>query len=370
MVLDTNILLTNEEVEGEVLYSVLTELDRQKVLAGELGYKARRAIRRIQKNPDKFKLVFFELGNETVDDNLIEYCLAHQVPLCTKDLSLKLKAEAKGVQVVFLISGSRLEYNPIKYLETDEEVADFFEGKLGGEYCIINGFAHKNTGLRKQIFHKGFGDLVPRNTEQHILFSELSNPNKKVFVVTSGMGCGKSFVLLSYALSELKAGRIKKIIMVGNNSAVENARELGTLPGTLLEKEMVYCSPLLNLMTTEELVALHTSNQLEVVPLSVIRGRNFDDSIVYVSEAQNLNTSHIKLLLGRVGNNSKIFFDGDIKQIDNYKFKESSGLGLLAKLHADGVADFISYVVLKNVERSEVAQLADLIDKEYADEMF
>ena len=115
-------------------------------------------------------------------------------------------------------------------------------------------------------------------------------------------------------------------------------------------------------MTLDELTQMYAAGNLEIVPLSVIRGRSFDDSIVYISEAQNLSTSHVKLLLGRVGENSRIFFDGDIKQVDNYKFKEYSGLEILGQIHQQRLADFLAYVVLRKVERSEVAQLADLID--------
>ena len=363
MVLDTNILLANIADSGIVIYSVLTELDRQKTLCGEIGYKARRAIRRIQTNPEDFILEYFTpQTGESVDDALIRYCRENDLVLTTMDLSLKLKAVSFGVTVEYIAVGKKPEYNPIVYLGNDENLtADFFCGKTNYEYAIIHNKAYKNQDS-KPLFHGGFGNIKPLNAEQQILFDILFDKFKKAVVAVGSMGTGKSFLLLSYALHQLQLGNIKKIVMVSNNSIVENSRDIGTLPGAILEKELIYCSPLLNLMTLDELTQMYTAGNLEIVPLSVIRGRSFDDSIVYISEAQNLSTSHVKLLLGRVGENSRIFFDGDIKQVDNYKFKEYSGLEILGQIHQQRLADFLAYVVLRKVERSEVAQLADLID--------
>ena len=103
--------------------------------------------------------------------------------------------------------------------------------------------------------------------------------------------------------------------------------------------------------------------EIEVVPLATMRGRNFDDAIILVNEAQNLDEDHIKLLIGRVGENSRIIFDGDQKQTDSSLFKNKNGLRLLTKLKdSPKFAPIFGMVKLKKVERSFTAQAADYLD--------
>ena len=142
--------------------------------------------------------------------------------------------------------------------------------------------------------------------------------------------------LVNYALQQLNKpldkGGINKIIWVPNNSYSQDSRELGTLPGALLDKEMPFLGSLVDIVGEQGVTKLLQEDRLEIVPISIMRGRNFNNSIVLVNEAQNLTEEHIKLLVGRIAENSRIFFDGDIKQADNHIFKNKNGLALLLKL--------------------------------------
>jgi PhoH-like ATPase len=104
--------------------------------------------------------------------------------------------------------------------------------------------------------------------------------------------------------------------------------------------------------------------KLEIVPMAYIRGRNFTNSIVIVSEAENLTEEHIKLLVGRCGEGTRIFFDGDIHQADSAIFKDRNGLQLLLELHkSPELSRIFSTVQLVTIERSIVAAAADYLDK-------
>ena len=81
------------------------------------------------------------------------------------------------------------------------------------------------------------------------------------------------------------------------------------------------------------------------------------------SESQNLTSYHVKLLLGRIGENTRIFFDGDVRQEDNKVFTENSGLVLLHRLSRTEGANLFGSVQLKTIERSKVAVLADMLDR-------
>ena len=104
---------------------------------------------------------------------------------------------------------------------------------------------------------------------------------------------------------------------------------------------------------------MYEKGQLELLPISIARGRSFDNSIILVNEAQNLTEDHVKLLVARCGENTRIFFDGDIKQADANVFRQKSGLKLLTKLRfSKEFSNLFSAVKLESIERSKTAQCA------------
>lgn len=105
-------------------------------------------------------------------------------------------------------------------------------------------------------------------------------------------------------------------------------------------------------------------DELEVVPISSIRGRNFSDSIIIVNEAQNLTEDHVKLLIARCGEGTRIFFDGDYKQADSPIFRNRNGLKLLLNLHnSEKFAPIFATVKLDITERSFTACASDYLDE-------
>jgi phosphate starvation-inducible PhoH-like protein len=120
----------------------------------------------------------------------------------------------------------------------------------------------------------------------------------------------------------------EKIIIV--RPAVEAEEKLGSLPGNLEEKLDPYIFPsyyLLNkIIGKEAREKLKQIEVIEVFALAYMRGMNIDNSILIFEEAQNSSPSQMKLLLTRIGFNSKFFISGDIEQTDRYKDKRHSGL--------------------------------------------
>ena len=109
---------------------------------------------------------------------------------------------------------------------------------------------------------------------------------------------------------------------------------------------------------------MYEKGQLELLPISIARGRSFDNSIILVNEAQNLTEDHVKLLVARWGANTRIFFGGDIKQADASIFRQKSGLKLLTKLRfSDEYSDLFAAVRLEQIERSKTAQAAGYLDE-------
>lgn len=153
-------------------------------------------------------------------------------------------------------------------------------------------------------------------------------------------GVGKSYIAMKRAVDLLwdENNKYEKIIIV--RPAVEAEEKLGSLPGGLEEKLDPYIYPsyyLLNkIIGKEARETLKDEGYIEVAALAYMRGWNVDNTILVFEEAQNATPAQIKLLLTRIGYNSKFFLSGDLEQSDKYKDKTKSGL-YDAKKRLDGV---------------------------------
>lgn len=131
-------------------------------------------------------------------------------------------------------------------------------------------------------------------------------------------GTGKTYISVATALHLLHEKQIKKIILT--RPAVEAGEELGFLPGTLEEKLAPFLFPLFDsiddLIGKQERERMIEKGQLEIVPLAYMRGRSIPDSIILIDEAQNATKSQMKMLLTRIGKNSRIIVNGDESQVD------------------------------------------------------
>ena len=168
-------------------------------------------------------------------------------------------------------------------------------------------------------------------------------------------------LMILHALEAIKKGEVSKIVWVRNNIEVKDSVPLGALPGSVDEKLLPFAGPLLDhIGGLDGMYSMIDNGQLELQHLGYIRGRDIRDSIIIASEAENFTIQHIQLLIGRVGEGSQLWLDGDHKQVDKQVFRDNSGLSRcierLAGQHLFG------YVDLPTTERSETAKLADLLD--------
>jgi phosphate starvation-inducible PhoH-like protein len=153
-------------------------------------------------------------------------------------------------------------------------------------------------------------------------------------------GVGKSYIAMKRAIDLLweEDNKYEKIIIV--RPAVEAEEKLGSLPGGLEEKLDPYIYPsyyLLNkIIGKDAREKLKDEGFIEVAALAYMRGWNVDNTILVFEEAQNATPAQIKLLLTRIGFNSKFFLSGDLEQSDKFKDKTKSGL-YDAKKRLDGV---------------------------------
>ena len=184
---------------------------------------------------------------------------------------------------------------------------------------------------RKEIIRQIVGK-TPRKkflSESQKEYYDILTGNE-ITICTGPAGVGKSYVAMSAAVQLLldENNSYEKIIIV--RPAVEAEEKLGALPGNLEEKLDPYIFPsyyLLNkIIGKETREKLKECDVIEVFALAYMRGMNIDNSILIFEEAQNSTPSQMKLLLTRIGFNSKFFISGDIEQTDRYKDKTQSGL--------------------------------------------
>lgn len=158
------------------------------------------------------------------------------------------------------------------------------------------------------------------------------NGNDLVFSIGPA-GTGKTYVAVVNALSKLREGSIKKIILT--RPAVEAGENLGFLPGDLKEKVDPYLRPLYDalyeVLGKKQIDDLIEKGVIEIAPLAYMRGRTLENAYVILDEAQNTTYNQMKLFLTRLGFNSKMVVTGDITQIDLPK-KTESGLVNSVKL--------------------------------------
>jgi len=177
--------------------------------------------------------------------------------------------------------------------------------------------------------------LIPKKTKnkfltesQKIYYEKLSN--HQITICSGPAGVGKSYIAMKAAVDLLSDPNTsyEKIIIV--RPAVEAEEKLGSLPGNVEEKLDPYIFPsfyLLNkIIGKETREKLKDAEIIEVFALAYMRGMNIDNSILIFEEAQNSTPNQMKLLLTRIGFNSKFFISGDLEQTDRYKDKTQSGL--------------------------------------------
>jgi phosphate starvation-inducible PhoH-like protein len=175
-------------------------------------------------------------------------------------------------------------------------------------------------------------------------------------------GVGKSYIAMKRAIDFLyeEDNKYEKIIIV--RPAVEAEEKLGSLPGNLEEKLDPYIYPsyyLLNKIIGKQCrEKLKEEGYIEIAALAYMRGWNVDNTILVFEEAQNATPAQIKLLLSRIGFNSKFFLSGDLEQSDKFKDKTKSGLydakQRLSDIKGIGVFEFSSKDIVRNPIISEI----------------
>ena len=216
-------------------------------------------------------------------------------------------------------------------------------------------------GKTKKQSQKKAKVITPRNEEQTCAFDLMKDQSKTIKLLTGAFGAGKDLIMATAALEALHKGLYEKIIWIRNPITLKDTPDLGALPGDIVDKLLPYLGPFIDATSEQQVRTMLTKGSLVVQPLQALRGRNFANSILICSEAQNLTYDHLKLIVARVAEGSCLYLNGDVKQRDKSAFEKSQGLEKFIQCLKG--EKLFGYVHLPKTERSMTAQLADKLDK-------
>lgn len=404
-VLDTNVLLNAknlDDIEGVLTIPSTVILELEHIKTGnrpnDLKWRSRVSLRHIENNPEKYIIevvtkknykILEKLNLETTNDNLIiskayELSKNNDVVFMTHDILAKKIAETYfGLKVEKCIEKDTTGYTGFKTITmSNEELSEFYstskkENKYDlnvNEYLIIkNGIeevdAYYFDGTQmqevnpKRVSTMDEGTIKPLDFYQKCIFDSIQR--NTITSIRGVAGTGKTYLGLMSALSMQERGVIDKIVMVVPCVKVSESEELGFYTGSVTEKLLqnvgnflfskIDKMKVMNMISTERLVLL---------PLSDVRGYQTPaNSILYVSEGQNINRNHAKLILQRVSDSCKVIIEGDTQQLDNKNYSGTeNGLIAISEVFREcGDKDMYGEITLQKVRRSILAEIAELI---------
>jgi len=429
-ILDTNVLLHDPHSllcfeENNVLLpiEVIEEVDRFKRESSELGQNARAVSRMLDglrgegrlsegvdlPNGGRLRILFQKpkhspnghtvFSTDSVDNRILaladEVKKGHprnQTILVTKDINLRIKADALGVLAEdyendrVLIKD--LYTGMVEVTASPEKIASFrASGRFdlnGGaryfpnEYCTLLDETNPKRAALAKVDRDGSGlvpildcregvwGIKPRNREQHFAFDALLDDQVKLVTLMGKAGTGKTLLAMAAGLKRTVMDREFRRLVVARPT-ISMGKELGFLPGSLEEKLAPWMQPIhdaLEMLSDLNMGHEHRrsgdlmrSGSIVVEALSYIRGRSIANQFMIIDEAQNLTPLEAKTIITRVGHGTKIVFTGDPYQIDNpYVDSSSNGFNyVVSRFRAEAVA---AHIELQKGERSELAELA------------
>jgi len=315
-----------------------------------------------------------------------------QVVFVSKDLAMRVKAEAVGIEAEDYENKTYAYeslYRGIRRLEIPKQAIDAFykDGQIAAkdlgtfapnEYCVMQcverssavGKYDAKTGhivsLLKHPSH--IWGITAVNVEQKCAFDLLLRDDVKLVTLLGPAGTGKTLLALAAGLRKVFDENTYTRILI-SRPIVPLGRDIGYLPGLKEEKLVHWMQPIYDNLeflcassgsstdASETLRWVQESNKVEMEAVTYIRGRSLPKMYMIIDEAQNLTPHEVKTIISRAGKDTKVVLTGDPTQIDNpYLDRNSNGLSYLVGRFQD--QKLFGHMFMEKTERSELAALA------------
>ena len=404
---DTNALLNLLEgaFEEEFICSYITLQEIESIKTSgkkeeETKYKARKLAKLFDKydnyevkitDYNKAILLLKDLGLKETPDNLImldamNVSKEQDIIFITDDICCKnLGRKVFGLNVLSTNESDEKEYKGFTEVKLNEEEMAYFYGHLKdniydvltNEYLIIknelgavvdkliwDGEDYLPVKFGK-VDSKMFGNIKPYNGDIYQQCALNCLLNNKLTMLKGSAGTGKSYLAMGYLFHLLEKGKIDKIIVFCNTVATLNSAKLGFYPGSKDEKllDSSIGNMLCAKMGGEKMILndLLFKGKLVLLPMSDIRGYDTSgmNAGVYITEAQNMDVSLMKLALQRIGEDCIAIIDGDYNaQVDMSQYSgRNNGMRRMSEVFRG--QDFYGEIELQNIYRSKVAKIAE-----------
>jgi PhoH-like ATPase len=421
LILDTSVLLYDKESihsfpGNDVILPliVLDELDRFKEKPGLLGESARHVNRYLdglrsigslqdgvflEKEDQNIRVLIKtnsalpenQLDLERGDNQVIAAALEcrqqnpkNTVKVITKDINLRVKCDALGIEAedyyrdhvdvdasytgIYTVEATDLDIDKLfnkEKLEIEKEYNEnsYIICKSSVGTSALGVYREGKIEVLEEYSKSQFTEVMPRNKEQRFALHALRDPQIALVSLTGLAGSGKTFLSLMSAIEALNSGKYARIVVTRSIQPV--GRDLGYLPGDVREKMAPWMSPLLDnfrhhFKDRVYFEMMIDKGEIEIAPLSYIRGRTFNDSYVIVDEAQNATIHELKTVITRLGENSKAVLMGDTDQIDTaYLDKRSNGLAIVVEKFKS--SNLAAHIHLDRGVRSAIATYASKV---------
>lgn len=201
--------------------------------------------------------------------------------------------------------------------------------------------------------------LVPRTRNQERLVLSLLDAETHIVVTAGPAGTGKTYLAMQAAVKALKEGACERIVLTRPAVGVEDERH-GFLPGNLVAKMEPWTRPLFDVLREyyrpQDIAAMIEDQVIEIAPLAYMRGRTFKNAWLIADEMQNATPAQVKMLMTRIGQDSKIVITGDVEQADR-RHGENGLLDLSERLGKGGVAGIsVCPMGVKDVQRHKIIE--------------
>jgi len=294
----------------------------------------------------------------------------------TRDENIRLLEENLQVRTVLLADCLEIEGEPDN-VNRAAAILEDYSALLHEGHIFTNGDLHSflkvvtadpDVRLKQLVLsgkQRSFGKklLAPRSVNQR-RYVESIERNDMIFGVGPA-GTGKTYLAVAMAVSAFLAKKVSRIILT--RPAVEAGERLGFLPGTLQEKVDPYLRPLYDalydMLEGERVDKLLERNTIEVAPIAFMRGRTLNDAFIIIDEAQNSTQEQMKMILTRLGFNSKMVITGDITQIDLPTGRKSGLLDAIDVLRGVAGISFIHFDETDVVRHTLVQRVVRAYDR-------
>lgn len=194
--------------------------------------------------------------------------------------------------------------------------------------------------------------LVPRSENQRKYIQALKNND--IVLCHGPAGSGKTHIAVGMAVQMLKRNHIERLILC--RPIVDSGNSIGYLPGGIIEKVGPYLTPFFDELSYyvnyKHITKMMAEGTLEICPLTMMRGRSFNDCFVILDEAQNATMTEIRMFLTRIGANSKMVLAGDLRQSDLHPSFIEGGLETcverLAKVEGVSIVELMSRDIVRH----------------------